>query len=405
MPQAERLLFISTYKAISTPGHPLYPQYTALIARHAANFAAIHTSQYFLPWHRWFAMEMENLLQNVNCKVTLPWWDTAKNAGSPWSASPWGASTDMIGTSGACVTNGGFANPGWPGGAHGCLSRTNSGTLPTSMQESAVLAMPSSGYVAFSDALQTQIHNIAHVRVGGTMVQGWSPEAPEFFLHHGHIDKLWNDWQNKGSPYLNAYSFSSNAVMPVALGATPGQFNDLKATGVMYVRASDSTLGAGHFVLPACFLIIINPTLSVNINVLQAAIAKASPSQLLQIPQLPAGILTSAEEEMMISMTRRGGGTEKSIQELTAKLQAAKAILEKQNEALKSAGSLRTSFDKSVDRALGFDVAKAVAILKVPSAEKAGSTSPNGGTTPICLRGTVYCAIQKRCISVTQKCG
>jgi len=184
--------------------------------------------------------------------------------------------------------------------------------------------------------------------------------------------------------------------MPVALGATPGQFNDLKATGVMYVRASDSSLGAGHFVLPACFLIIISPTLTVNINVLQAAIAKASPSQLLSIPQLPAGILTSAEEEMMISMTRKGGGTEQNLQDHKNKLQAAKAQLERQNEALKNAGSLRTSFDKSVDRALGFDVAKAVAVLKVPPADRTGST--------VCPQGTVYCASLKRCISVTQKC-
>ena len=58
-----------------------YAQYLALIARHATSFASIHSSQFFLPWHRWFQMEMENLLQNVNCEVTIPWWDTSKNAG------------------------------------------------------------------------------------------------------------------------------------------------------------------------------------------------------------------------------------------------------------------------------------------------------------------------------------
>jgi tyrosinase len=207
MSVAERTLYINTYKAISTPGHPQYSQYQTLIARHSTNFGTIHTSQYFLPWHRWFSMEMENLLQNVNCTVTLPWYDTAKNAGAPFGVPPWGASADLLGTSGACVNDGGFASPGWPNNAHGCLSRTNSGTMPTSMQEAAVLAMNSANYVAFTDALEIQIHNIPHVRIGGTMLQTWSPEAPEFFLHHGHIDKLWDDWQKKSNAHLNAYSF------------------------------------------------------------------------------------------------------------------------------------------------------------------------------------------------------
>jgi len=399
MSVAERTLFITTYKAISTPGHPQYSQYQNLIARHSSNFTPIHISQWFLPWHRWFAMEMENLLQNVNCKVTLPWWDTAKNAGAPFGVAPWGASADLLGTSGACVANGGFASPGWTSNAHGCLSRTLSGTLATSMQEGVVLAMSNANYVAFTDALETQIHNLVHVRVGGTMLQTWSPEAPEFFLHHGHIDKLWDDWQKKSNAHLNAYSFPLNSVMPVAFGATPAQFNNLKATNVMYVRSSNSVSGAGHFVLNVCNLLVLS-TFSIDLSVLQATIAKASPAQLLQIPQLPAPILTSAEEKMLIDMTRQSG-PEKNVQEFIRKLAVAKDQLTKANEALKSAGSLRTSFDKPLDKALGFDVAKAVEVLKVPHADRSATPA----TTPqTCVRGAVYCVAQKRCLPVTQKC-
>ncbi|XP_022802265.1 uncharacterized protein LOC111339811 [Stylophora pistillata] len=30
-------------------------------------------------------------------------------------------------------------------------------------------------------------------------------EAPEFFLHHGFIDRIWSDWQNRGPDYLTIF--------------------------------------------------------------------------------------------------------------------------------------------------------------------------------------------------------
>jgi hypothetical protein len=264
--------------------------------------------------------------------------------------------------------------------------------------------MSSANYVAFTDALEAQIHNLVHVRVGGTMLQTWSPEAPEFFLHHNHIDKLWDDWQKKSNAHLNAYSFPLNTAMPVAFGATAGQFNNLKATKVMYVRSSNGISGAGHFVLNVCNLLVLT-AFSIDLSVMQATIAKASPAQLLQIPQLPAPILTSAEEKMLIDMTREG--PEKNTQEFIRKLAIAKDQLTKANEALKNAGSLRTTFEKPLDKALGFDVAKAVEVLKIPHADRPATTPrdrPPATTPQTCQRGGVYCAAQKRCLPVAQKC-
>jgi len=325
----------------------------------------------------------------VNCKVTIPWWDTSKNAGSPWNVSPWGAAIDLLGTNSSCVTDGGFASPGWqPNNAHGCLSRTFSLTLPTAMQEGSVLAMPPSDYGAFSDALQTQIHNVAHVAVGGTMLQSWSPEAPEFFLHHGHIDKLWNDWQQQGNANLIAYSFPLTTVMPVAFGTTPGEYMSLQALKVIYVQSSLSVLGAGHPVLYDCNILTL-PLMSINLTTLRHAIAKATPAQLNQIPQLAAPILTSAQEQMMIASTRTGRGTAAQIQAQTRVLAAAHDKLTKVNAALQAAGSLRASFADSTDMALGFDVAQAVKVLKiplfsgpVPLDQPSGVTPPPGSINP-----------------------
>lgn len=341
MTSTERTLFINTFKNVSSPG-PQYAQYLALIARHATSFASIHSSQFFLPWHRWFQMEMENLLQNVNCEVTIPWWDTSKHAGSPWVSSPWGVSVDLIGTSGSCVTDGGFASPGWPDNAHGCLSRSLSGTLPSSIQQANVLALSPRNYVAFTDALETQIHNVVHVRIGGTMMQGWSPEAPEFFLHHGNIDKLWNDWQLKSSAHLNSYSFSATAVMPVAMGATVAQYRNLKSTGVMYVRYSASALGADHLESSNPCDLITFASASVDLTDLQTAMSEADSDTLSEIPQLAAPILTAAEESMMIDMVKKGQGTKKQIKEFTQKLVTGREHLKRYNELLRARGSLRS---------------------------------------------------------------
>ena len=41
-----------------------------------------------------------------------------------------------------------------------------------------------------------------------------SANAPEFFLHHGFIDKIWADWQNKSKLYRDVYFTSVNETLP-----------------------------------------------------------------------------------------------------------------------------------------------------------------------------------------------
>jgi len=112
------------------------------------------------------------------------------------------------------------------------------------------------------------------------------------------------------------------------------------------------------------------------------AMARASAATLRQIPQLAAPILTAAEEKMMVDMVRKGRGTESSIQVFTRRLQAGRDAATKANDALKTAGNLKTSFTTAIDKAMGFDVAAAVKLLKVPPASSDGSSqTTTGGTT------------------------
>ena len=67
----------------------------------------------------------------------------------------------------------------------------------------------------FLRSLEVMLHNTVHGRIGGTMrfVQQAS-NAPEFFLHHGFVDKIWADWQEKGIEFLRHEYYSNTTSMP-----------------------------------------------------------------------------------------------------------------------------------------------------------------------------------------------
>jgi tyrosinase len=85
------------------------------------------------------------------------------------------------------------------------------GALPTSADVAAVLQIPTYDTKPFSrfsrDSFRNALegwanfnaHNSVHVWIGGTMKTLASPNDPLFWLNHGHIDKIWSDWQAAGN--------------------------------------------------------------------------------------------------------------------------------------------------------------------------------------------------------------
>ena len=53
-----------------------------------------------------------------------------------------------------------------------------------------------------------------------------SAEAPEFFLHHGFIDKIWADWQKRKIPNQDTH-FRSITTKMQGSPYMPAQFLDL----------------------------------------------------------------------------------------------------------------------------------------------------------------------------------
>lgn len=402
MATEERERFINTFKAISTPGHPMYPQYAALIARHDSGFGTIHLTQNFLPWHRWFSAELEELLQNVDCRVTLPWWDWSKKSASPFTGSPFLSSQSWLGTNGAgggggCVQDGPFDTNVWNPPTNGCLKRNFGGTMPTALQITNTLNLPASDFSGFSDALEVQIHNVPHMRIGGTMTTGYSPNAPEFFLHHNFIDKLWNDWQKKSSAHLNAYAsdFNPNATMSYAFGATPADHNDLEKNRIRYVRYRSPNFGSFR-IWPRCAILRI-PIGVFSIPSIMDVLGKAEPQILREIPQLPFTAPTFEEEKMMLSLIEDPF----EARDMAAKIKRERDRVERLNSVI---NIISNDFYDEHSQILGYDSTFLVEALGVkPLAPGEYEEGECGGTTPVspCLQGEEWDATVRRCRPVS----
>lgn len=94
-----------------------------------------------------------------------------------------------------------------------------------------VLQINPVNFTDFELLLRLNLHDVVHCLIGGTMCSVDAALAPEFFLHHGFVDKIWDDWQKKSDAHLNVFFPTINEVMPgtqvlprevVSLSSQPG---------------------------------------------------------------------------------------------------------------------------------------------------------------------------------------
>ena len=209
-------------------------QYDALIQDHADHFSAgIHHPDELLPWHRNFIRLYEDVLRQIDCRVTVPYWAWELDAASPWTSTLWNPSTNWFGggTGGGCVPDGRWTLP-WvttPSNGNNCLRRSRSGGVPTPAQVAALLAWPAASFGSFASQIDG-MHGGVHCSISGTMCTLGSANAPEFFLHHGNMDRLWAKWQKQSPAHQSAYGPALNTPMtPASLagGYTPKEMLDI----------------------------------------------------------------------------------------------------------------------------------------------------------------------------------
>lgn len=136
-------------------------------------------TQRFLPWHRQYLLQCENLLRTYEPSVRIPYWEYANDHVRPdWVWLP---------------SN---VNRGTPGG----------GSLPTQQTVDRIV-QNNPTYTGFTVALEGEAHNDVHNWCNGTITS--PPTAaydPIFWLLHANVDRIWNLWQmtHNGVPSLKA---------------------------------------------------------------------------------------------------------------------------------------------------------------------------------------------------------
>ncbi len=196
----------------------------------------IHMKDFFLTWHRWFILQYENLLQQIDCRVTVPYWDWTLVAANPFASDFWNPGQQGFGGNGSppggCVKTGPFKEGKWSlirSAGGGCLKRNFKGRFPDAIALASLLSYnpDPKDFVKFEMQLRIVFHNEVHCQIGGTMCSKSSAAAPEFFLHHAFIDKIWSDWQRMGAKIrFNTFFKNQKQRMP-ATEHRSGDFLDL----------------------------------------------------------------------------------------------------------------------------------------------------------------------------------
>lgn len=165
--------------------------------------SGIHMRDHFLPWHRWYILQYENLLRQVDCSFTVSYWDWSEPTVEPWGTGLndiWHSNDGGFGGNGngteGCVQDGPFKQGNWSlvpsADAPKCLKRQFMGTPPTAQNVAEVLQIHPRNFTDFEIMLAWYLHGMVHCLIGGTMCSSDAASAPEFFLHHGHIDKVFH---------------------------------------------------------------------------------------------------------------------------------------------------------------------------------------------------------------------
>ena len=237
MTQGERCRYVQAVYTASTQ-LPWKTCYDELIKIHRDNFGAgIHAQPSFLPWHRWYILAIENLLRQIDCNITVPYWNWSLEPLTWQNSIVWAAQCGLGGNgvrSNDYVSTGIFRQNNWQltpstnSDTGGFLERSYNGNVPDCAAVATIQRLGIAEFNTWHNFVSSNLHDAVHCNIGGTMCSRDSSNAPEFFLHHGFIDEIWAHWQSKGPGFKNLPYYASNTnAMPTAFGTSPQDVFDL----------------------------------------------------------------------------------------------------------------------------------------------------------------------------------
>lgn len=177
---------------------------------------------YFLPWHRFFLRYAEMKLQEVDCSVTIPYFEWTLDVGNLensiiWQANMFGGNGDK--SSDHCVWNHPFKNY-HPTYWKTCLRRdfNKSVHLPNVVEIEKLSRLQS--FEEFSSELN-KISSLFHLFVGGHMATPDSMYDPILLSFYAFVDKIWYDWIKNNPSNVEKFPQESRYVAMVPFGVTP----------------------------------------------------------------------------------------------------------------------------------------------------------------------------------------
>ena len=244
--QAAKQLYIDTVKTVSS-NPDFQPLYNELVRRYQESFNTlaqdtVPETSLFVPWHRYFLLEYEDLLRMVDPSITIPYWDWSVMYTRPYYESPvfdpktgFGNSADNVSM---CVTSGPFREGEFvvaPSAGSTCLMRKYDDFQYPSRGfiESDVLPLTAVNFSQFHNSIQLLFNLNVRCNVGGHMCTSNAANDPLYLLQLSRIDLIVDRWQamdearataryaNNNNPLvltfddsLTASDFSNNSALP-----------------------------------------------------------------------------------------------------------------------------------------------------------------------------------------------
>ena len=204
----EKSRYINAVKTVSSD-RSFSQLYNELISRYRQSFTTniqlLNASMsQFIPWHRYFLLEYENLLRLVDNDITIPYWDWTVRPNALYSL-PVFDNTLGFGNSADettfCVSSGPFREGQFevtPSAGGGCLMReyTDSMLPPTRAVENNFLSLSVSMFDDFHNAIFQFVNVMVRCIVGGDMCSVDAANDPLYLLQLARVDLTVDRWQS-----------------------------------------------------------------------------------------------------------------------------------------------------------------------------------------------------------------
>lgn len=218
----EKQNYLTTIHTVATDAR--YKQlYNNLIALHKTSYEPGRSAQnpnnplvsQFIPWHRYFLLEYEDLIRLVDSSITVPYWDWTPMNTAPYSLpifSPVIGFGNSSNASTGCVNTGPFREGAFtttPSAGGGCLERDYDQTIfPTRMSINDIIA--ENVFTRAHTAIQHFIHINVRCLVGGHMCNDDAANDPLYITLLATIDQIMSQWQAR-SPMREAVRYASDS--------------------------------------------------------------------------------------------------------------------------------------------------------------------------------------------------